>query len=380
MEAIETDDFWKECPLFAPSGVKIPVVPEEGSAENLSDALGALSHLIYDNESPEEVADELRDQGNGYFKRGGRDYLKLAIAKYSEAIAINCTVPETNAAAYSNRAAAQLKLKNFGKALEDAEGALGFQSNNVKARYRAAVSANALGKYDKAVAHCNAGLQALKTGNHQQVGDAALLRSEKRKAERELEREVSAARRRGANEESAASARRRLELALSKRNIKMGLPFYSLQRKYRVTAPGFQDANSDVLIWPVLIIYPDAQHHGSYEQSDYLEQVCEDATMDDIIATVLPPGAPPAPWDDSGMYCHLADSLEVRYRTAWTKTLDEADSDDEREFVGSSLGEMDMGEWRTISRSATLAQLLGRKDYVVPLFPVIYLGHPRLSH
>jgi hypothetical protein len=359
--AEDNDNFWLDCPLFAPVGAKVPVLPTDRTAADLPDALGALSHLLYDKESPEEVAEELRDQGNRYFKRGSPEYYRLAIAKYSEAVTVQDAAPEVTAAAFANRAAAQLKLKNFGRALEDAE---------------AAVAANALGKHKIANVHCTAGLLALGVPQRDRASDVSLLRAEQRVAEKQLEREATEARRKALSDDKARAARRRLETALSKRRVRMGLPLYSLQRSYKVTAPTFQDVNSDVLLWPVMVLYPDAGTNGSGEKSDYLEQVCEDATMDDIVATVLPSGAPPPSWDTYGMYALLADTVEVRYRTSWTKAVEDADSDDEREFVGTSQGEGEMGDWKTISRQSSLADLLRRSDYVVPMFPVICLCLP----
>jgi tetratricopeptide (TPR) repeat protein len=377
--AEDNDNFWLDCPLFAPVGAKVPVLPADRTAADLPDALGALSHLLYDKESPEEVAEELRDQGNRYFKRGCPEYYRLAISKYTEAIAVQDAAPEVTAAAFANRAAAQLKLENFGRALEDAVAAVALHADHVKARYRAAVAANALGKHKIAHAHCTAGLLALGASRRDCANDVSLLRAQQRVAEKQLEREVVVARRKALSDDKVRAARRGLETALLKRRVRMGLPLYSLQRSYKVTTPTFQDANSDVLLWPVMVLYPDAGTSGSGEKSDYLEQVCEDTTMDDIVATVLPTGAPPPSWDKYGMYALLADTVEVRYRTSWTKALEDADSDDEREFVGTSQGEGEMGDWKTISRQSSLAELLRRSDYVVPMFPVICLCLPNQS-
>ncbi len=63
-------------------------------------------------------------------------YVKLAIKEYTEAIDANCDIPEVTAAAYSNRAAAHLKLKNYGRCLADCEQCVALQPNNLKARYR----------------------------------------------------------------------------------------------------------------------------------------------------------------------------------------------------------------------------------------------------
>lgn len=68
---------WSEFPLFAPPGSQIPVVSGNQN-ENASPALTALSHLLHDEETPEEASDLLRDQGNRHFKRRGKRYLTLS--------------------------------------------------------------------------------------------------------------------------------------------------------------------------------------------------------------------------------------------------------------------------------------------------------------
>jgi len=64
------EDIWEDCPLFAPSEVTVPKLDEKQTAEGLSPAMGALSHLLYDEETPLEKSEHLRDEGNRRFKRG----------------------------------------------------------------------------------------------------------------------------------------------------------------------------------------------------------------------------------------------------------------------------------------------------------------------
>ncbi len=66
------EENWEDFPLFAPEGVEIPKVAGGASAEHISPALGALSHLLYDEETPEEISEYLRDSGNRLFRRGAR--------------------------------------------------------------------------------------------------------------------------------------------------------------------------------------------------------------------------------------------------------------------------------------------------------------------
>lgn len=69
---------WEDFPLFAPPGTEIPRL-EEDSSEGVSNAIGALSHLLYDEETPQEASELLRDEGNRHFKCGK----KYVFAKYT---------------------------------------------------------------------------------------------------------------------------------------------------------------------------------------------------------------------------------------------------------------------------------------------------------
>jgi tetratricopeptide (TPR) repeat protein len=379
--SIADEDFWKDLPLFAPDGVNIPVIPANQSAENMSDALGALSHLLYDDETPQEIAEDLREQGNTMFKHNTVEAFRRAMGKYTEAINLKGdTDPDVTAAAYSNRAAAHLKLGNVGKALQDAEAALVLQKTNVKCRYRAAVAANKLEKFDKAAAHCAAALATLHALGLAKSADAAAMAGEKMKAAVGLELQAAAREAQKLADEAEAAATSEMARALEKRRVKMGLPLFSQQRSYTATDPVFDeqggsagDTGDRLVLWPVLVVYPEVSGTSIGEQSDYLKQVSEDATMDDLVATLFPDDAPPPPWDVSGAYGVAPDRLAAEYRVRWTMPVEEADSDDERDFVGSTFGPDDVGPWKRVSRSTTIAQLIARQDYIVPKFPVIYL-------
>lgn len=65
----------------------------------------------------------------------GRGF-KNAIRKYNEAIKAAADVPEALAPALLNRAMAEFKLQNYGRALQDVEKSLTVLPGNVKAHYR----------------------------------------------------------------------------------------------------------------------------------------------------------------------------------------------------------------------------------------------------
>lgn len=91
-------------------------------------------------------AEEYKQKGNDCFKN----------SKYSEASdfytkAIDCHSASSKAAPYySNRAFCQLKLENYGLALEDAKTSIKLDPNFVKGYYREGSSYLALGKLEEA--------------------------------------------------------------------------------------------------------------------------------------------------------------------------------------------------------------------------------------
>lgn len=367
--SITNEDLWHDCPLFAPDATLVPNLAEGGSVEDLPESIGALSHLLYDEDTPEEVAEELREQGNTLFKHGSRLSYIRAVAKYSEALKA-CDNADIKAAAFANRAAAQLKLQNHGKALADAEDALRLNGDHIKSRYRAASCCVHLRKFDKAVSHCQSGLASLKRAGMEKSADAGLFVMLRDSAKLEYDKMSlleNAKQKRLQRVELKKSA---LSRSLAERGVIMGLPIFSQQRTYSRMSAALEDGE---VSWPLLVVYPDLIGTGVGDQSDYLENVSENATVDDVVASLFPEGAPPPPWDISGAYSRRADHLVAQYRSDWTMLLEDADSDDERDFVGSNLGPNDVGPWKRIPRTTSIANLVRRRDYIVPLFPVIYL-------
>lgn len=74
-------DDWSDIPLFAPEGAKIPDL-SEASDKAPSNAIGALSHLLYDEETPEEKSELYRAEGNRLFKIGTKWYVSRELRKF----------------------------------------------------------------------------------------------------------------------------------------------------------------------------------------------------------------------------------------------------------------------------------------------------------
>ena len=141
-----------EMPIFATS-----------APDKVDGAYSALQTLIYDEDStPEEIALNLREQGNENFKKG-KKYYKDAIKFYTDSLNVtNVADPRMHAVTLCNRAAVHLKLENYRHAIEDCEEAIKVDPSLAKAYWRAAKAYQSLGKYDPAIDFCTRGTEYLK--------------------------------------------------------------------------------------------------------------------------------------------------------------------------------------------------------------------------
>lgn len=150
----------------------------------------------------------------------------------------------------------------------------------------------------------------------------------------------------------------------------MGLPLFSQQRKYSSSEPVEREG---VWYWPVLLVYPeDVACPGNGDQSDFLEEIAETTNMEEIIEWIFGEGVAPPSWDRNRVY-RSASGLQMRYRTEWTMKLEDADSDDEDTFCGSTLPHDELGHWIDVNNRTTLGDLLSMKNYITPMFPVLYV-------
>jgi small subunit ribosomal protein S7e len=77
--------------------------------------------------------------------------MKEAYAKYTAAINLNCNDNTLNSKIHCNRAAINLKLKNYGKVVEDCKKSLSYDPKYAKAYYRLAKAYIGLRKYSECI-------------------------------------------------------------------------------------------------------------------------------------------------------------------------------------------------------------------------------------
>jgi serine/threonine-protein phosphatase 5 len=97
-----------------------------------------------------EQAEAHKAKGNDFFKESKYEE---ALEEYTKAIEANVTDGKKFAIYYANRAFTQLKLENYGFAIEDATNAIAKDATFPKGYYRRASAYFALGKYKQAAAN-----------------------------------------------------------------------------------------------------------------------------------------------------------------------------------------------------------------------------------
>lgn len=76
-------------------------------------------------------------------------YMKDAYAKYTTAINLKCNDKVLNSKLHCNRAAINLKLKNYGKVIEDCKISLSYDPTYLKAYYRLGKAYIAIRKFSE---------------------------------------------------------------------------------------------------------------------------------------------------------------------------------------------------------------------------------------
>lgn len=243
-----------------------------------------------------ERAGFAKDKGNAAFKKG-RAWWPQALELYSKGLRERGDDDATNAALLANRAAIHLSFKNHRHALNDSLASLRLAPANAKAARRAALSAHALGELDEATRACALALELLEpAAGEPPHADVAELRA--------LSAQIDAARRARAEVQQLELAKQLVEAELQRAIAARGItlaPFRDEATRAQLVgehsgARVWWDADEDELHWPVLLLYP------HYQQTDFLQDVCETTRVLDILAQVLPADGPRAPWDARGEY------------------------------------------------------------------------------
>ncbi|GAQ80087.1 hypothetical protein KFL_000450440 [Klebsormidium nitens] len=336
-------------------------MPEDPSQ---NDDLAAIQALIYDDQTPEEIAENFKDQGNHALTKHKR-FIPDAVKFYTQAIDQKVEDPVRNSIYYANRSHANLLLGNYRRALQDSQEAVRLNPDNIKAYFRAAKAAFNLGEYDEAVQQAMAGLE--KDPENEEL----------RKWKEKAEKEVAVTRARRDREAKALADSQRLAKALVEREVKVGPPAYKQQRGGKV--PWIDESN--LIHWPVLFVY------GETMVTDFIEDFMETDNFRFHLDDMFGDGAPPLAWDQRREYTR--DRVQLYYQENAMKPLPQtrwpevflsdpgataaAETVEDAATSTSFVTHPEDRRWRRIEEQDTLGAILARPGHVIPGIPVFYV-------
>ncbi|KAI8603512.1 hypothetical protein EDD21DRAFT_318928 [Dissophora ornata] len=272
--ALNENDFLKEMdsvPLFMNS------LPEDADENPL---IQALQDLAYDG-TPEEVAENFKNQGNDCFKQGKKFY-KDALVFYTNGLEVFCKDSKLNETLYVNRAACNLHFGNYRKVLTDCAHALKLNPKNVKALFRSAKALSALEMYPEAIDCCDHALTA--------DPDNQPIKDERAKIQAEFDKKEKVKREKELREQKIREKKMMIEAALEKRKIRTAAtPGFKPDHPHEIQV----DQDQDQLTVPTFFLYPE------HNESDLIQAFNEQDTIGEQLAEIL---YDPAPWDPEHKY------------------------------------------------------------------------------
>ncbi|XP_045608799.1 tetratricopeptide repeat protein 4 [Procambarus clarkii] len=293
-----TEENWKEQmaehPLFAPYIQGEGVTEAEAPINPLSEGLAQLK-FDPDHNSPQEVAQNYKEEGNLQFKY--KKY-RLAVANFSEGLKQKCPDNETNAQLHNNRAAAHWHLGNYRSAIKDCEKAVEFKPDYPKAIVRAMDCATKLQSWDEVITWCDRGLRIESTNQKLKTSRLTAVR-EKKLVERDMRKKVKEENRKFEEEENLINAIKNRGIRLGTAGLK-GSSSVSLSdlEPCHPTSQGSRVHLNEKgeLVWPVMLLYP--EHH----ETDVIQEFTESNCIRDHLEVIFGKNAPPAPWDTEKKY------------------------------------------------------------------------------
>lgn len=252
--------------------------------------MAGLQELKFDpeNNTPEELAQKYKDDGNFEFKH--KNY-RLAIINYTEGIKAKCDNSELNATLYNNRSASHFYLKNYRSALNDCISALIIKPDYLKAKKRAIECAFSLKDYEQCIKFCDDYLVG--DNDHDILKMRIKAVEHKTKAERDKRKQAM-------EEIKEKLALKTTVEILNERKIKFfdkkllcGDLKYVPQPNYEPILKNPINVKNNILHWPILFLYPE------YLTIDCLQSVPEATTINDNLQEIF--GEKPD-WDVKNEY------------------------------------------------------------------------------
>lgn len=322
------EETWEEeferIPMFMTSA------PEEIDPEKYPE-LATIQAILHDEDrTPEEKAEDLKNEGNSYFK--DKKYEK-AVLSYTAALTMKSSDRDLNAVVFSNRAAANFYLGNMRSALKDAAAARKLKPDHLKALIRGAQCCIELRNFAESIRWCDEGLKLHPT-DKKLLELRATADKQKRAADRD-------ARKAKAKEKKLLGEKEDLLNAIKDRGVKLlqcpkqqhrgsdsdeeedegssqglaQLNVDGLSSQEVTGAQVFINQEDGALYWPVLVLYPE------HQQTDFISAFCENHCFTDHLSVMFGEELPP--WDTDQKYIPL--NLQLFFEDEQKETLYQVD-------------------------------------------------------
>eukprot|EP00792_Barthelona_sp_PAP020_P006674 TRINITY_DN3052_c3_g6_i1.p1 TRINITY_DN3052_c3_g6~~TRINITY_DN3052_c3_g6_i1.p1 ORF type:complete len:402 (-),score=136.55 TRINITY_DN3052_c3_g6_i1:48-1253(-) len=317
-----------------------------------------------------ERMETFKEHGNdsmaAFQKSKNKEQLQAAIHFYTSALKLRNDLDEKDdfdivGILFSNRSQALLMLKHYNASLQDALNAISIIPTHFKSYHRASKAAIELERVQEAT-------EFLSEAKRLAPADYSFLKTEKDLDElkQHLQKEKLEE-----EEEYKLLLDKKAKLEkLKDIGVKLGRPLIPRQRTLPFNEITFDDQGE--MFSPILIMYPE------YNQTDYLQNVHNKATIQDIGLTLFGPNSPPADWDTGKMYD--SESVEFFFQLNWTSpycALFDKDAD-----LNMPLEDL-VNEYTTsiqvsgkqslvrLKRDYTLEKIVTHPAYITPLFPLL---------
>lgn len=315
------DERSRYCDEATESPLLIPKLSDSALTSN--EIAQAVLNTAYDDiDTPWALAIESKRKGNDAFTKG-KEWFPNAIRHYNDAIghakkALNLPdlerskkreMRQLESTCLSNLAAIYLARGKHITVVDSCERALRLWPDNVKAAFRAAKSCLALGRATAAIGFCEVGRMASSSSTDPVNIDPFEPLS--KEAADLLQRQERIAAKTKLELANRAKQLDKVRNACKSRGLRVGPPLYSGGMRRTLAMP-YVDSENDLLHWPLLLLYP------QYNTSDFLEDVCETATIADIVSHVFPADSR-AGWDVNGEYTE--NNVDVFFKTNACKPL-----------------------------------------------------------
>ena len=248
--------------------------------------LQALQELLYEG-TPEEIAENFREQGNERYKEAGKEtkkrsaLFKDAVMFYSKGLEQSGITVELTTTLLLNRAAANMALQNYGLVKKDCLAVLEKEAENVKARMRLAKAHLLLGQLDEAE-ECLEGMPDLE-GSSSTLNEINELKSRIAEDKSRLTPRVISP------VDIALDSRGLIKLLGAEKHILSELPSMT-------DIPPVIILPDKTLVFPVILLYP------QYGESDFIRDWEEDVSIREQLQCVFESRAP---WDTQSLYTNV---------------------------------------------------------------------------